>query len=201
MKGTLTMSKPFGRELGLVHQIIMNARRHGANEAFWNALVRSDELMARVVDCVAFQSPTVRIEFRSADGSSYQISLLCCSETIEVRQMEVELRVSRFGRFATDDEVQSLCTELQTRWGRGDCPDLNFPIVALAGADLSRHRSYFFAIIYGQYGGRPTLTQLDSVRQMGGVNADEGFVWAPGTTFATVATVSPPPSVLGSRSR
>ncbi|HEY4499310.1 MAG TPA: hypothetical protein VJH94_04600 [Candidatus Paceibacterota bacterium] len=57
----------FGREIGLVHQIIMDSKRLGADERFWKSLVKNEEFLASVIDVAAFYHPQ-RIGFRLAAG-------------------------------------------------------------------------------------------------------------------------------------
>src|SRR3989344_961326 len=189
----------FGREIGLVHQIIMDSKRLGADERFWKSLVKSEEFLASVIDVAAFYHPQ-RIGFRlAAGGGAKDFSLLCLSQSVWVSHKEATLRIERFGRFAFDGELELLCKKFQELWDVAEYPSLQYPIVACAKEDIERHPEYFLAITYGAgEHGRPALTKCDSKKQREWGGTRGSFHWAPGTMFMALARSAPVKNVLDS---
>jgi len=191
------MSGSFGREIGLVHQVIMNSARLGGDERFWKSLVQNEELLASMIDAAMFFNPPNRISCFDATGQLRNISLLCFSQKIWVRHDEATLRVQRFGRFASDEEIEMLCGKLQELWDAADCLPLQYPIIAFAEEDTKRHPEYFLAIVGAGENGRPTLAKCNTQKQM---YWDGNFSWAPCSLCAAVAGAAFEP-VLRSRGR
>ena len=201
-QANMSSTSEFGREIGLVHQIIMDAKRLGADERFWKSLVKNEEFLASVIDSAMFYLPP-RIGFCFTTwGEARDFSLLCFSQSEWVSHKEATLRVERFGRFALEDELELLCKKFQELWDIGDCPPLQYPIV---GVYLRKHPEYleqhqddFLAITCGE-DGRPTLTKCDPEKQRRGIFGS--FHWAPGTMFMALARLAPVKNVLESRLR
>ena len=190
----------FGREIGLMHQIIMHSKRLGADERFWKSLVKSEESLTSMIDFAMFYHPP-RIGFcLIAEGGTRDFSLLCLSQSVWVSHEEAILRIERFGRFASDGELELLCQKFQELWDAADCPALQYPIVACAKEDIERHTEYFLAITYGE-NGRPTLTKCDTEKQREYAGTPSSFHWAPGTMFMALARPVSVRKVLGSRLR
>ena len=203
-QANMSSTSEFGREIGLVHQIIMNSKRLGADERFWKSLVGNPEFLASVIDSAKFYLPP-RIGFcLTTGGGSKDFSLLCFSQNEWVSHEEATLRVERFGRFALEDELELLCKKFQELWGAADCPPLQYPIVGeylkKHQERLEQHQDYFLAITYGE-NGRPTLTKCDTKKQREYGGTRGSFHWAPGTTFMALARFAPVKNVLESRHR
>ena len=193
----------FGGEIGLVHQIIMDAKRLGADERFWKSLVKYEEFLASAIDFTAFyHSPRIGFCLTAGRGASgaKDFSLLCLSQSVWVSHEEATLRIERFGRFASDEELELLCQKFQELWDTEDCPALRYPIVACAKEDIERHTVYFLAITHGE-NGRPTLTKCPTREQREYGGTSSSFHWAPGTIFMALARPVSVRNVLDSRVR
>lgn len=172
------MSTSFGKEVGLIHEIIIQARKYGADEMLWKALFDDKQSLVHMIDYASFYHGT---SIQIIDGDRLRtIHFVCFSHTDWVSLNEITSRVHRFGQFASDTDLKLACTKLQNLWDMADCPQLQFPIV---GLDMGGEWTYYQAIVYGSNGGRPTLTecQIKKQRRIKGI-----IHWAPGTTFAVV---------------
>lgn len=177
------MSTSFGKEIGLIHEVIIRSRKYGADETLWKALLDDRQFLVHMIDYASFYHGT-RVHIIDGDASREIVFACFAQQTDWVGHEEIISRVERFGRFATDEELKISCAKLQEAWAMADCPELQFPIVAFSPENIRSHESYFWAITYGAQGGRPTLSKLVTEKQKRA--EDQTFHWAPGTTFAVV---------------
>lgn len=178
-------SKSFGKEIGLVYQIIMLAKKFGADASFWKALVSCREILIYAIDYIAFhKSEEFIAHAKTPPHEAIRMKLVCFSYTDRVTLEEVYSRVNQFGRLVSDYELDLLTEKLGGLWDEANCPELSYPVVAVSAEDINMHSSYFKALCYGANGGRPTPQQL----KMSEVN-EKGF--APGTTFVVVPRTRP----------
>lgn len=179
------MSTSFGKEVGLIHEVILQTKKYGADETLWKALFDDRQFLTHTIDYAAFYHG-IKVQFRVENElrpALRTVAFVCFAQTDWVGHEEVVSRVERFGKFAMDEDLKTACEKLQELWDIADCPKLQFPIVACSPEDIRRHDSFFWGITYGTQGGRPTLSKLDSEKQR---RADRTFYWAPGTMFAVI---------------
>jgi hypothetical protein len=157
------------------------------------ALAGNQELLAYTLDFAAFHFST---GYRVLDGEerSVEIHFICFSANSSVPNDEVNLRVKRFGRYATIKELEQFFKKFEKTDQRFD---FDYPMVT-------------HSIATGQWTGDYEYTEI-SLRlftgemefgQAGcGGSSDKktGMVWAAGTMFAVVPQEKPSWETLSSR--
>ena len=185
----------FGKEIGLIHQVIMLGRKYSGNiEGLWKALTNK-EFLAFVIDFASFHYGTT---ISCADDHQLKrITLVCFSENDIIFHDEVTARVKRFGRFATDDELKILCKKLWELWNVADrLTSIKFPVLACGPSDIKKHPEFALAIQLGEKG--PVLVKIN-LRNTS--DEERKFYWMDDeiVTFATVVEKSPLKDVIKSR--
>lgn len=122
-------SKSFGKEIGLMHEVILRAKRYGADGSFLTQLANNQDLCRYVVDLVNVQH--ARNE-RSVIFQHCVATIICLSQTEKVGLLEAYNRVSPFGNHATYDTLCNLCRRLDELRDTKGFKELQYPIVAIS---------------------------------------------------------------------
>ena len=59
MSTTVRQKEEFGRDLGLIHEVVVTGRKVGADRDFWSSLAHNAELFSEIVDRVRGLEPPI----------------------------------------------------------------------------------------------------------------------------------------------
>ncbi|OHA16538.1 MAG: hypothetical protein A3G52_00345 [Candidatus Taylorbacteria bacterium RIFCSPLOWO2_12_FULL_43_20] len=180
----------FGKEIGLIHQLIMLARKHGANERFWKALVQphSKELLCSVIDKVQTYTETGLWVGVSNKEMGY-VQFLCFSQNSWVEEEEAHDRLIGLGKPASDAWINALYAQWAAKWHtkvHEQC-HCQYPIVAIGGHSKASDKPGWTLAIVLDGDGRAKLQRHEIERIPG--SKEKGF--PPGTLFAVISRKSP----------
>lgn len=188
------MSKSaFGGDLRLISQVVTLLDKYGDAEQLLKLLAGNTELLAYLLDFAAFHFGQ-GYPVSDSENNVVEMRLVCFSATSSVPNDEANLRVKRFGRYATSGELGQFFRALKDN---PDKYDLCYPIVthSIPSGYRTNNDYEFTELTYRKYKGLEFWKTGN--RWLG--SDKSGMIWSPATTFAVVAREKPNWSMLASR--